>query len=491
MQVSAHHFSLAVEPEQKALHPAGADVSLVQQDSTSHGPRCEWHASDMAAIPQTVYAREGDAHIAYQVVGDQGPDLLFVPTPTFPIDLLWDDPTVAGHLNRLASFSRLITTDLLGVGSSDAVPIHDRPAMQAWTDGLGAVLEAAGSECVSVFAMSESALPVMLLAASYPHCVRALVLWSPFARYLRAPDYPCGMPEPAFAHYVDAFGDTLGTGAVLDTLAPSWAGDAAKRRWWARGERLAGGPGYFKAIFDLFMRTDMRPALESIQAPTLLLHRRGDRHVAGGHARYLAERIAQARLVELDGDDHEWFAGDADGVLDEVESFVTGKPPAAPTNRVLSTVLFTDIVGSTEHAAELGDEAWTTALRAHDRVVERHVASARGAVVKFTGDGALATFDGPARAINCACAIRDAVGDLGLSIRAGLHTGEVEMIDSDVHGIAVHIAARIMGLAKPGEVLVSGAIPPLVLGSRIAFDDLGSHDLKGVPDPWPVLAVRA
>jgi class 3 adenylate cyclase len=298
------------------------------------------------------------------------------------------------------------------------------------------------------------------------------------------------MPEPAFKRYVDAFGDTLGTGAVADLLGPSWAGDAAKRRWWARGERLAGGPGYFKAIFDLYMRTDIRPVLESIQAPTLLLHRRGDRHVTGGHARYLAERIPHARLVELDGDDHEWFAGDSDRVLDEIESFLTGQRAARPTNRVLSTVLFTDIVGSTERAAVLGDEAWTTALSAHNRVVERHVAGARGAVVKFTGDGALATFDSPARAINCACAIRDAVQNLGLSIRAGLHTGEVEMVDSDVHGIAVHIAARTMALAGPGEVLVSGAIPPLVLGSRITFDGRGSHELKGVPDSWPVLAVR-
>jgi class 3 adenylate cyclase len=298
------------------------------------------------------------------------------------------------------------------------------------------------------------------------------------------------MPEPIFTRYVDGFGDTVGTGAVADNLAPSWAGDAGKRRWWARGERLAGGPGYFKAIFDLYMRTDVRPALESIQAPTLLLHRRGDRHVAGGHVRYLADRIPNARLVELDGNDDVWFAGDADRVLDEIESFVTGARAATPTNRVLSTVLFTDIVGSTERAEALGDKAWTTALDAHNDVVGRHVTSARGAVIKFTGDGALATFDGPARAINCACAIRDAVQDLGLSIRAGLHTGEVEMIDRDVHGIAVHIAARIMALAGPGEVLVSGVIPPLVLGSRIAFDDRGSHALKGVHDPWPVLAVR-
>ena len=219
----------------------------------------------MSATPETRYARDGDAHLAYQVFGDGGPDLLFVPTATFPIDLLWDEPTVAGHLHRLASFSRLILTDLLGVGSSDAVPINDRPAMQSWTDGLVAVLDAVGSECVSVFAMSESALPAMLLTASHPHRVRSLVLWSPFARFVRAPDQPFGMPEPALAKYIDTFENTVGTGALVDLLAPSWAGDAAKRRWWARSERLAGGPGYFKAVLDLFLHTDVRPVLESIQ----------------------------------------------------------------------------------------------------------------------------------------------------------------------------------------------------------------------------------
>ena len=443
----------------------------------------------MAAVPETVYARDGDAHLAYQVVSDNGPDLLFVPTGSLPIDLLWDEPTVAGHLRRLASFSRLIMTDLLGVGSSDAVPIQDRPAMQVWTDGLVAVLDAVGSECASVFGMAESALPVMLLAASHPQRVRSVVLSSPYARFLRAHDYPCGMPEPAFTRYIDSFGEAAGTGAVGAYLAPSWAGDAGKRRWWGRGERLAGGPGYFKEILDLYLRTDVRPAVASIQAPTLLLRRRGDRHVIGGHARYLADRIPQARLVELDGDDDIWFAGDADQVLDEIESFVTGTRAATPTNRVLSTVLFTDIVGSTERAEALGDKAWAVAVGAHNEIVKKHVASSRGEVVKFTGDGALATFDGPARAINCACAIRDSVQDLGLNIRAGLHTGEVEMVDGDVHGIAVHIAARIMALAGPGEVLASGVIPPLVLGSRIAFDDRGSHELKGVRDPWPVLAV--
>lgn len=444
----------------------------------------------MAATPETVYARDGDVHLAYQVVGDGGPDLLFVPTATFPIDLMWDEPTVAGHLRRLASFGRLITSDLLGVGSSDAVPISDCAAMQCWTDGLVAVLDAAGCECVSIFAMSESALPAMLLSASHPQRVRSLVLWSPFARYVRGAGQPFGMPEATLGKYLHQFEATVGSGGVVDLLAPSWAEDAARRRWWARGERLAGGPGYFKAVLDLFLHTDVRPVLESIQAPTLVLHRRGDRHVIGAHARDVAARIPGARLVELDGEDHVWFAGDGDRVLDEVESFLTGTRRAPPSNRVLSTVLFTDIVGSTERATALGDAAWTAVLDAHDRTVERHVSAARGTVVKFTGDGALATFDGPARAINCACAIRDAMDDLGLAIRTGLHTGEVEMGDGDIHGIAVHIAARIMALAAPGEVLVSGAIPPLVLGSGIAFEDRGSRELKGVPHPWPVHAVR-
>jgi class 3 adenylate cyclase len=229
--------------------------------------------------------------------------------------------------------------------------------------------------------------------------------------------------------------------------------------------------------------------LDSIQAPTLVLRRRGDRHARTGHAQDIAERIPDARLVEFEGDDSVWFAGDADSVLDEVETFLTGQRGAPPSNRVLSTVVFTDIVESTQHAARLGDEAWTKLLAAHDRIIERQVTGWRGEVVKFTGDGALATFDGPARAIECACAIRDAVEDLGLPIRAGLHTGEVEKSDGDVHGIAVHVAARIMSLAAPGEVFVSGVIPPLVLGSRLAFTDRGDHELKGVPGCWGVLAV--
>nr|WP_253851604.1 adenylate/guanylate cyclase domain-containing protein [Mycobacterium sp. 1423905.2] len=367
--------------------------------------------------------------------------------------------------------------------------MHDYPAMQRWTDGLVAVLDAVGSPSSSVFAMGESTLPAMLLSATHPHRVRSLVLWGAFSRFSRAPDYPCGMPEPALTRFTEHFSTILGSGAAIEVLAPSWAGDAALRRWWARNERLSAGPGYFKPIYDLYLRSDLRSVLSSIQMPTLLMHRRQDRHVLRGHAHYLAERIPHARLLEFDGDDHVWFASDGARLLNEIEAFITGERATSPTNRVLSTVLFTDIVGSTERAAVMGDNAWTAALAAYNRVVERHVAGARGAVIKFTGDGALATFDGPARAIHCACAIRDSFQELGLSIRAGLHTGEVEMVGNDVHGIAVHIAARIMRLAGPGDVLVSGAIPPLVLGSKIAFSDRGSYELKGVPGRWPVLTV--
>lgn len=447
-----------------------------------------WHALAMGGVPETLYAQDNGVHFAYQVLGDNGPDLLLVPSPNFPIDLVWDDAAVAGHLHRLASFSRLILTDLLGIGSSDSAPA-DNPSMQVWTDGLVSVLDAVGSERASVFSMTESGLSVMLLAATHPQRIRSLVLSSPYANFLRTAGQSFGLPESELARFNEAFGRNVGTGALVDVLAPSWTNDAAKRRWWGRNERLAGGPGDWVRAFDLFARTDVRPLLGSIQAPTLVVRRRGDRHVRDGHAQDIVGRIPDARLVEFDGEDSVWFAGDADSLLDKVETFLTGQRGAPPSNRVLATVLFTDIVGSTRRAAQLGDEAWTKVLAAHDRVVDRSVASWRGEVVKFTGDGALATFDGPARAIECGCAIRDAVEDLGLEVRVGLHTGEVEKSDGDIHGIAVHVAARIMALAGSGEVFVSGVIPPLVLGSRLRFTDRGEHQLKGVPGMWRAFAV--
>ncbi len=442
----------------------------------------------MVAAPETRYARDGDLYLAYQVCEANGPDLLYVPIALWPIDLIWDDPTVAGHLRRLASFSRLILVDILGAGSSDVVR-GENPAMQNWTDGLVAVLDAVGSSSASVFAVAGSSLPGALLAASYPDRVRSLILWSPWARFLRADDHPVGLPEHLLGRFLDAFEASVGTGVNLDRFAPSWADDSAKRRWWARCERLEGTPGYFRWMLELYNRTDLRPVMGSIQAPTLVMGRRDASVVSIEHAKDVANRIPNSRYVEFDGCDLEWLASDVDPVLDEIESFITGTRSVKPSNRVLATVLFTDIVGSTERATQLGDATWAATLAQHDQLVARHIAAARGAVVKFTGDGVLATFDGPARAVDCACAIRDAVEDLGLQIRAGLHTGEVEKSDDDVHGIAVHVAARIMALADPGEVSVSGVIPPLVLGSQLAFADRGEHELKGVPGSWHVLAV--
>jgi class 3 adenylate cyclase len=329
----------------------------------------------------------------------------------------------------------------------------------------------------------------MLFAASHPTRVRALVLWNPYATFVRNADQPFAMPEETLQRYLDSFRETVGVGPTADLLAPSRATDPSFRRWWARGERLSGGPGYFARVLELFLRTDVRPVLGSIQAPTLVLRRRGDRHIRAGHAEAVAHAIPNARLVELDGEDNLWFAGNTDEVVEHIESFLTGKRTVASTTRVLSTVLFTDIVDSTKRAAAAGDAAWRATLEAHNALVERQVAAFRGSLVHFTGDGVLVTFDGPARAIQCATAIRDAVHELGLEVRAGLHTGEIELVDDDVAGIAVHLAARIMALAGPDEVYVSGSVPALVLGSGIEFEDRGRHTLKGVPDTWPVFAV--
>jgi class 3 adenylate cyclase len=294
------------------------------------------------------------------------------------------------------------------------------------------------------------------------------------------------MPEEALRRYLESFWEVVGTGDLIDRWAPSRAGETWFRESWGRGERLSGGRRYLAQIVELFLRTDVRGVLGAIQAPTLVLRRRDDPHVRVGHAQYLVDHIPDARLVELPGSDHEWFSGNTDDVLDAIEEFLTGRRTAIATNRVLATVLFTDIVGSTERAASLGDAEWARVLDAHDALVERTITMHRGQIVKSTGDGVLATFDGPARAIECASALVSGVATLGLEIRAGLHTGEIELEGDDIRGIGVHIAARIMALAGAGEVFVSGSIPPLVLGSGLQFEDLGARTLKGVPEPWPV-----
>jgi class 3 adenylate cyclase len=443
----------------------------------------------VAAAPETRYAhgREGH-HLAYQVIGDEPRDVLFVAEQRSPIDLLWDDPLAARALRRLASSSRLILCDLRGWGSSDAVATRDLPAMQAWTDDIRSVLDAVGSERPTVVTNAEPCLPVMLFAATFPERVGSLALVNPFARFLRGPETPWGMPEDVAERYVDLYRELNGRGPLADLLAPSRAADPLFRRWYCRCERLGAGPGEAAAVYRMFMRTDVIGVLPSIQAPMLLLRRQGDRHVREGHARLIAERAPDARLVELDGDDDVWFSGDVDALIDEIERFLDGRRGPARRDRVLSTVLFTDIVGSTEQVSSLGDQAWTALLERHQELVRAHVAAFGGRLVGSAGDGVLATFDGPARAIHCALGIVQSAPVHGVQVRAGLHTGEIELVGDDVAGLAVHIGARVCAEAGAGEVFVSSAVPPLVSGSGLRFEPRGARRLKGVPEPWPVLA---
>jgi class 3 adenylate cyclase/pimeloyl-ACP methyl ester carboxylesterase len=444
----------------------------------------------VASRPQTQYALSGHNHIAYQIVDGTDRDVFYVSRPTAPIDLLWDDPIVARGLRRLSACGRLILCDLRGSGASDSIDTANLPAMQAWMDDIGAVLDAAGSNQATLVAASEAALPVMLFAATDPERTAGLVLINAFARYLRGPDTPFAIPVETAERYVEFYREFSGREALVDYLAPSRAQEPGFRFWAARSQRLSAGPGTVSAIYEVFMRTDLSGILSSIQSPALILQREGDRYVRKGHAQFLADRIANARLVMLAGDDNEWFSGEIEPLFDEIEEFVTGIRQARRTDRVLATILFTDIVRSTERAAVLGDAAWRGLLEAHDELLRAHVESFGGQVVDTSGDGVLATFTGPARAIYCACGIRDAVASLGLSIRAGLHTGEIELRKEGISGLAVHIGARVAALAEADEVLVSGVVPPLVVGSAIRFTPRGTYKLKGIPNDWTVFGVK-
>ena len=443
----------------------------------------------MASTPETQYVLSGGNHIAYQVADGAERDILYVPRTTTPIDLLWDDPIAARGLRRLTACGRLIMCDLRGWGASDSIDTTRLPAMQAWMDDIGAVLDAAESDQATLIGGSESALPLMLFAATNPDRTTGLVLINAFARFLRSPETPFGIPPESAEGYVELYRKIAGRGALVDYLAPTRSSETAFRRWSARSQRLGAGPGTAAAIYEVFMRTDLSGVLPSIRVPTLVLHREGDQHVRSGHSQYLADRIPSAKLVTLPGDDNEWFSGEIEPLFDEIEQFVTGIRRARRTDRVLATILFTDIVGSTERAATLGDAAWKVLREAHDELLRAHIESFGGQLIETTGDGALATFNGPARAIYCACGIRDAAASLGLSIRAGLHTGEIELMNDGISGLAVHIGARVAALADADEVLVSAAVPPLVVGSSIRFTPHGIHKMKGVPEQWAVYSV--
>jgi class 3 adenylate cyclase len=440
-----------------------------------------------SAAPETRYAKSGDLNIAYQVVGEGEFDLVYVPGWISNIELMWEEPNHAHLLSRLASFSRLILFDKRGTGMSDPVPVDRLPTLEQRMDDVRAVMDAAGSDKAALFGSSEGGLMSIVFAATYPERTRALVTHGIYAKRLRGDDYPWAPTPEERAAEIDATERNWAGEMDISVLAPS-ADEAFKRRAVAYLRRSA-SPGAAVALLRMNSQIDVRPALPTISVPTLVLHRTGDIDVNVEEGRWIASQIPDATFVELPGDDHLIWAGDVDGLIDEVEDFLTGSRPAPVIDRVLATVLFTDIVGATERASELGDRRWRELLEQHHAVVRRELERFRGNEIDTAGDGFLATFDGPARAVRCASAIHQALAPLGLQVRAGLHTGEVEVADGKVAGIAVHTGARVAALAGAGEVLVSGTVKDLVAGSGLEFEDRGTQELKGVPGEWRLYAV--
>ena len=440
--------------------------------------------------PETRYARSGEHSIAYQVVGDGALDLVYMPGFASHLEVFWEQPAYSRFLHRLASFSRLIMIDRLGTGLSDRLPTDKTSTLEQRMDDIQAVMDAVGSERAALLGWSEGVMPCATFAATYPERATALVMYGGMPRILEADDYELGIPEEMYDEWVDTIQDLWGhSGAALRFWAPTVAEDPEPQRWFQRFTRLAASPGAAAALFRSIKQTDIRDVLPTIGVPTLIIHRTEDALVQVEHSRYMAEHIPDATLVEFPGEDHLWWFGDQDVIVDEVQEFLTGARSAPQHDRVLATVMFTDIVGSTERAAKLGDRRWRELLESHEAVVRRELARHRGTEVKTTGDGFLATFDGPARAISCARAIAEAVRPLGIEIRAGLHTGECEVMNGDVGGIAVHTGARVSAEAGPNEVLVSSTVKDLVAGSGIEFEDRGSRELRGVPGEWRLYAV--
>jgi class 3 adenylate cyclase len=438
--------------------------------------------------PETRFAKAGELSIAYQVIGDGDVDVILVPQWLSNIEQYWDHPAAAYFMRRLASFSRLILFDKRGTGLSDPVP--STQTLEERMDDVLAVMDAAGSERAVLLGPSEGGPMAALFAATYPDRCISLILYGACARWLRTDDYPEGRPAEIAAAYGRHWIEGWGSGASLRVLAPSLSRDEQFRQWWGRFERHSVRPGMVAPIFETINRLDVRDVLPAIRVPTLVLHRRDDRLIDVANARYLAEHIPGARYVELDGEDHIYFAGDADTLLDEIEEFVTGSRGVHDPDRVLTTVMFTDIVGSTQHAARLGDRRWHDLIADHDQLIGNQIAAYRGRTIRSTGDGVFAAFDGPARAIRCALAVVQASARrLDVDIRAGLHTGECELAGNDLAGVTVHIGARIADLAGPSQVLVSGTVRDLVVGSTIAFEFRGIESLAGVPGEWRLFAV--
>jgi class 3 adenylate cyclase/pimeloyl-ACP methyl ester carboxylesterase len=440
-------------------------------------------------VSETRYARRGDVHVAYQVLGEGEIDLVLVSEWFSHLEARWDIPSWDRFLRRLSSFSRLISFDKYGIGLSDPAPPGSLPTLEEWMDDVRAVMDAAGSERAAILGAGDGGTMASMFAATYPDRTNSLILANSAARLSWAQDYPLGMPSAQQEMLIRLVEQTWGTSEFAAATNPSLAQEPSAQEEAAKYTRLAASPATAATVIRMLLQLDIRPILPSIRVPTLVLHRRDNRVLTIDNGRYLAEQIVGAKFVELPGADFALGIGDVDSVVDEVEEFLTGARASVDTDRVLATVLFTDIVGSTERAAELGDQHWRDVLDAHDRLAERQLARYRGVLVKATGDGLFATFDGPARAIRCTLALRDGLRGMGVEIRSGLHCGEIERRGPDVSGLAVHIAARVQAVARPGEVLVTRTVKDLVAGSQIAFVDRGAHGLKGVPDEWQLFAV--
>jgi pimeloyl-ACP methyl ester carboxylesterase len=440
--------------------------------------------------PETRYAKSGDVNIAYQVVGEGPLDLVLVHGWVQSFDPGWEIEPIRRFYERLASFSRLILFDKRGTGLSDRVPIDDLPTLETRMDDMRAVLDVVGAERAAVLGHSEGGAMCALFAATYPERAQALVMVGSSARTRWAPDYPLGATDDEIDELERLILDDWGAGAVrtlLQQLAPSIADDEELVQAHTRAALRAASPAAAAALTRMSAMIDIRQLLPAIRVPTMVLYRADE--VLAAASRYLGERIPGARVVELPGVDHMPWLGDQAVVLDEIEEFLTGVRPHPALDRVLATVLFTDIVGSTELVADLGDRRWRDVLEQHNAIVRRELERFRGRELNTAGDGFLATFDGPARAVACAVSIRDAAKAVGLQIRFGLHTGELELAGSDIRGIAVHTGARVAAKAGPGEVLTSSTVRDLVAGSGLEFEDRGSHELKGVPGEWHLYAV--
>ena len=458
-----------------------------QTSPADHAGGHPWPA--WAGAPEIHYVKTEDGYVAYQIFGEGPYDILFIGNWASNIEVMWEHPSMARYLERLGRFARVLCFDKRGAGLSDPVPLGALPTLEHWMDDARIVLDAAGSEQAALIGDAEGGLMAMMFAATYPQRTRALVLVNAFAKMLRAGDYSIGMPEEAAERFLEIWERAWGKGIVLELSAPSVATDPQMQYWVGRYMRLSAPPAACTRMYRWVLQVDVRSALPSIQGPTLILHRADNRHYRAPMGRYLAEHIPDAKYRELPGAD--WYPPfvSAEPVLDEIEEFLTGTRPVPAQDRVLATVLFTDIVNSTDLAARLGDQRWLDLRAAHDGLVRTQLDRYRGKVVATTGDGFLATFDGPARAVRCASEIASAVRSLGIQIRAGLHSGEVEIQDGQIAGIAVHIAARVMAFASEGRVLVSGTVKDLVVGSAIQFADRGSHLLRGIPGEWRLFEV--